>query len=533
MRVLKDTVATNRVDAEEDQSDVIAFLSRPGSYRPQPSSVERIETHGALVFLAGEHAYKIKRAIKYPYMDFSTLARRHDICRRELDLNRPAAPEIYIDVVPVTVERDGRLAIDGAGQPIEWAVHMRRFERDAVLDRVAERDGLSTGLLHRIADMAADYHQDRHQVGKADGAAEIAAVVDELDQALRQAKDIVPADDCKTFARRAARQMSNAARCLRLRAQHGFVRRCHGDLHLGNIVLLDGQPVPFDALEFDERLATIDVLYDLAFLLMDLLQRDMRPAANVVLNRYLQRWGVADNIYGLAAMPLFLGCRAAIRAMVLIDQSRQSSKTDVALLGCRARSYLRAALKHLAPAPPALIAVGGFSGSGKSTLAAALAPMVGAAPGALHLRSDVERKSLFGVKPTDRLGEKFYAPGVSEQVYNFLNRKARIALKAGHGVIVDAVFARAAERRAVEEIARDLDVPFTGLWLAAPEPTLMQRVGDRTGDASDATPRVVERQLQRGTGPISWQLVDAGGDEAQTLARARKSLAAKTALRPR
>jgi uncharacterized protein len=286
-----------------------------------------------------------------------------------------------------------------------------------------------------------------------------------------------------------------------------LVRHCHGDLHLGNIVLLDGAPVLFDCLEFDEALAAIDTFYDLAFLLMDLLHRDLGALAQRLLTAYLDAtWDDA----GTALLPLFLSCRAAIRAKVegFAAQSEAGGAQEIAA----ARAYLDLAQRFLAPEPARLVAIGGVSGTGKSTLARALAPGLGAAPGAVTLRSDMIRKKLSGVAPTDRLGPEAYRKDVSVKVYNTLISRARTLLGAGHSVIVDAVYLERRDRVRIAQAAADAGVPFTGLWLTASAKTLLARVQGRKGDASDATAAVLQSQLEVDPGPLDWSEVDAGAD---------------------
>ncbi len=262
-----------------------------------------------------------------------------------------------------------------------------------------------------------------------------------------------------------------------------------------------GSPVLFDAIEFDEELATIDTLYDLAFLLMDLDHRGQRRGANTVLNRYLWRTQNALDLDGLAVLPMFLALRAGIRAMVAAQRAAQEKddKRDAGL--AMSRGYLEAGLAHLELGPPRLVAIGGLSGTGKSTLAAALAPNIGRAPGAVHLRSDLERKALFKVAETERLSQSAYTSEVTNEVYRRLNAKAVQVLNAGYSVVTDAVYAKSSERAEVKSTARSCGVPFTGLWLEAPPATLHTRVETRTGDASDATTQVVSQQLSYDIGP--------------------------------
>lgn len=336
------------------------------------------------------------------------------------------------------------------------------------------------------------------------------AVLDELGTELGKLAPVLPAGWKDRFLTPIGRALETARDVLDSRACAGFVRRCHGDLHMGNIVVIGEKPVLFDALEFDERLATIDTLYDLAFLVMDLDHCGQRSAANLLLNRYLIENGDEADIQGLKAMPLFLALRASIRAMTELQRGGAAS-TD------RSRSYLEAAAGYASPIPPRLVAVGGFSGSGKSTLARALAPLLGAAPGALHLRSDIERKRLLGAPELDRLPAESYTPEMSERVYARLIDKAERALRAGHSVVLDAVHGTPGERQAVEALAAALRIPFTGLWLTAAPKTLEDRVTARRGDASDADAIVVGAQLRRGAGSITWQHLDAGASRARTL----------------
>jgi aminoglycoside phosphotransferase family enzyme/predicted kinase len=509
---------------DPDQTEVIAFLTAPASYEPVPDKVERIDTHGAMVFLAGEKAYKIKRAVQLAYLDFSTLEKRRAACEREVEVNRRTAPHIYLGTVPITRGKKGALHFGGDGETIEWAVKMARFDQRDLLDRMAEEGRLPLGLMAPLTDHIATYHDAAPVERSGANVAGLSRVVANVTAALETVRDRLGEKEVAKFngALRAA-FTGNEAR-MKQRAADGFVRRCHGDLHLRNIVLVGGVPTLFDAIEFDERLATIDVLYDLAFLLMDLWHRDEKAHANAVLNRYLWRAGAEENIDGLALLPLYLAIRAGVRAMVALDRLLHVAAKEREAVLHEVSEYFVQAEGFLNPAPPRLIAVGGLSGTGKSTLAAALAPSVGAAPGAFHLRSDVERKLLFAVRPEESLGEEAYAEGVSEKVYAALNEKAGRALRAGHSVVVDAVFARAHQREAAERVAADAGVPFDGLWLTAPEAELIDRVGKRAGDASDADAAVVRRQLDYDIGDLEWQMLDAGGPAEATRAAAAAAL---------
>ncbi len=472
------------IDDEEERA-IVALMRMPATYGACVERVDVVETHIARVFLAGNEAYKVRKRVHLRFVDFSTLLARHSAAVREMELNHPHAPHLYVGLVPIVRTQQGHLQLGGNGEPIEWAVHMRRFPQEAVLSHREEQGPLTEELAKSLADMVARYHQDSPVREACDGARILAPVIQQLSSALSYGHADVADNLVATFER--------VSQLLTDRGAAGCVRRCHGDLHLGNIVLINDVPVPFDALEFSEELATIDVFYDLAFLLMDLDARNDRQAANIVLNAYVAFEPVGGEIEGLASLPLFLACRAAVRAVVAMARTEQLSAEEQGALHAEIRRNAALARDYLAPAPPLLIAVGGLSGTGKSTLAAELAAHIGPAPGALHVRSDVERKRLFGVPETQRLERQHYRIGVAERVYSILEDKARRALGAHHAVIVDAVFAKPEERSAIEEVARSCGYAFIGLWLTASPELLILRVEHRQGDASDADRRVIQR----------------------------------------
>lgn len=511
------------------QDEVFAFLSRAAAWPGKPAQVETIDTHGARVFLAGGDVLKIKRAIRLPYLDFSTLQARKYFCEREIALNSAGAPGLYRGVVPVTRESDGSLALGGRGTPVEWAVHMHRFSQDDLLLHVVQRGALTRELAEKLADAVFRQHAAATVVHFAP---ESRSALENLGRVAANVLKSLAAHggDISGLAGSLSSDFANAlaSPILIKRAEGGFIRRCHGDLHLGNIVLWQGKPVPFDALEFDEDLATIDTLYDLAFLLMDLDRHGARDMANAVLNRYLWRSSDLMDVDGLALLPLFLGLRASIRAMVTFDRIT-SDLTHAGALRVEAMAIIDEAFHYLhgrrykdnAPQPQ-IVAVGGLSGTGKTTLARKLAPSIGPAPGALHLRSDMERKALAGVEPLHRLPPSAYTPESSAAVYARMFERARHALAAGHSVIVDAVFATEDEREQAEHLSRSANARFTGFWLEGAQSLLSARVAERSGDASDATAEVVARQFTYETGDIRWHRLDAsnGTDDLSRLALA-------------
>lgn len=508
--------------AAPDQQEVIAFLSRPEAYGRDAGAVERIDTHGAVVFLVGDHAYKLKRAVRFPYMDYSTVERRRAMCEAELALNRRTAPMLYEAVVPV-MRQDGALRLGGGGAAVDWLVVMRRFDQSGLFDRLAERGALTSDLMRALAAEISAFHDTAEWRDAFGGAAGMAWVIDGNRDGFAAAAFAPAARDMAArFDGLCRAALEKVAALLDARRAAGRVRHCHGDLHLRNICLIDGRPVLFDAIEFNDQVACIDTLYDTAFLLMDLERRALRPLNNVAFNAYLEHSG---DDGGLAALPLFLACRAGVKAQTTAAAARaQSDPRRRDALHEEAESCLALGLAFLAPPPPRLVAIGGLSGTGKSTIARHLAPGLGAAPGAVVLRSDVLRKRLAGVAATTRLDPAAYTAQAAAQVYAALMEAARRIAQAGHAVIVDAVFARPEERAAIEAAARAAGVDFTGIWLEAPAARLEARIAARRGDASDATVEVLRRQLAYDLGPIAWHRVDASGEPAAVAARAGAAL---------
>jgi uncharacterized protein len=504
----------------DDQQAIIAFLSEPSSYGPAIERVDIIETHVSLVFLAGDRAYKLKRAVKYPYLDFSTPEHRRRACEAELALNRRTAPRLYLEVRAVARMPDGRNGFAADGPAIDWVVVMRRFDQSSLFDALAQTGGLSWRLMNELADHIADFHALAERRFDYGGAAALTDIAETNHRCLVAAHHVGFAAECVNEIRANSLQRLAAVGGLfdRRRAA-GKVRRCHGDLHLRNICLLDGKPTLFDCLEFSDELASIDVLYDLAFLLMDLDHRGLTDFSNLVLNRYLD---LTDEDDGLPAMPLFLSLRAAMRAHVTataMDRTAHAERKPE--MAAETRRYLDLAVRLLRPRPCRLVAIGGLSGSGKSTLATALAP----AMQARVLRSDVIRKRLFGVAPETRLPASAYALGVSQRVYQALRDKAAAALAAGYSVIIDAVSLNAEERRSFAALVEAAAVPFLGLWLAAPVPTMERRLRARRRDASDASPEVLAKQLRQDAGAIDWVIIDSGTGLGACLSAAQRVLA--------
>jgi aminoglycoside phosphotransferase family enzyme/predicted kinase len=506
----------------DPQAAVFEYLGDPATHGDR--LVRRIDTHANVVFLAGDRALKVKRAVRLPFLDYSSLAKRKAACASELEVNRIFAPELYRRVVPITRHFSGRLALDGDGETIEWAVEMLRFDESQTLDRIAEVRGIDDALARKLAETIVAMHA---RVSLVDADSWIAALHRFLEQnaaAFREVPDLFPSDLAASLDLAARGTLERLRPLLASRGRRGLIRRGHGDLHLGNIAVLEGRPVPFDAIEFDPDVAAGDVLYDLAFLLMDLLERGLGRAANVVMNGYVAQIARAEDLDGFAALPFYLSLRAAIRAKVTAARLQYAEAKEQASLREAAKTYFRLAVEQLSPPPPTLIAIGGLSGTGKSSLARELAPHVAPAPGALLIRSDVERKRLFGVAETEHLPSATYSAEASAKVYGIVADKAARVLAAHHSAIVDAVFAKPEERIAVEAIAASANTAFRGLFLVADLQTRLNRVGMRGLDASDANAAVALQQESYALGSIGWIEIDASGPLPDTLERARAAI---------
>lgn len=490
------------LEAGGDTAGVLAFLMREAG-----PGAELISTHISHVVIGREVVFKLKRPVRLAYLDFSTAERRLMFCEREYRLNRRTDPDglIYKGVRRIVRTPAGGLVFDEGGMLVDAVVCMHPFDQRGLFDRLATAGPLTPTLVDNLATAVVALHEKAEVSGDARGAERMARVLD-VNAAAFVDSGLLTAEAAAAFDRQFRDALIRHAALLDRRASEGQVRRCHGDLHLRNICVIADRPVIFDCLEFDEDLATTDVLYDLAFLIMDLWHRHQKVAANRLLNRYCDATGEAE---GLALVPFLVAIRAAVRAHV----SASAGGT-----GEEAEAYLALARQALAGTPPMLVAVGGLSGSGKSSLSAILAPHLGAVPGARILSSDRLRKAHFGVPAQHRLSAEAYRPEVSKAVYAEMREAAAAVLAAGSAVISDAVHARAAERDAIAAVAQASGAPFLGVWLEVPPDRLKARVAARRGDPSDATVSTVEAQLGYDLGEIVWRRFDAGRPQGELAA---------------
>jgi hypothetical protein len=481
-------------DGLPDASRLVAGLRSPAAYRHRVDAVEVIETHISWVVLAGEFAYKLKKPVDLGFVDFSTLERRRHFCEEEVRLNRRLAPELYLGVVPITGSPE-RPVVGGEGEPIEYAVAMRQLPQEALLSRVLERGELSRRHIDGLADTIAAFHG---RIAVASPESPFGSPERVWQPAEENFEHIAAGIDdslVRDLAGR-SRAMFEARRGdFAHRKADGFVRECHGDMHLGNMLLLDGKVVVFDGIEFNDDLRWIDVLSEIAFVVMDLEDRARPDLARRLLNAYLERTG---DYEGLTILPFYLTYRAMVRAKVASIRAGQADVSGKDREGLRAecRSYLRLADRYSRSGKPSLVITHGVSGSGKTTVTQQMLE----ATGAIRVRSDIERKRLFGLDPLDRdMADQLYTPEATERTYDRLAELAAAILIGGFPAIVDAAFLSRRHRDRFRELAACLGVSFRILDVRADKAVLRQRVAERIRagrDASDAGLEVLQEQLR-------------------------------------
>ncbi|MEA1675673.1 AAA family ATPase [Nitrospirillum sp. BR 11163] len=529
-----------------DQAATIALLGDPATH--QGLAVERIDTDGAIIFLAGDRAYKIRRAVHFPHLDLSTPDRRRRVALAEVAVNRRTAPGLYEGVLAVVPGPHGRLVLAAAGSgadatlvdwaAVDWVVVMRRFAESSLFDRQAEAGLLTRDGMRAVADAVAALHESAHDEGAgraswppAGGVEAVRAAAAGALGALRQHPDLFDPSAVDRLERGLMTAVTRQEWLIERRRRSGYVRPCHGDLQLGNICLWGGQPTLFGAaILLDDADGTeagevsgggplvVDVFHDLAYLLMDLEHRRLRPFANLVLNRYLEQTG---DFAGLALLPLFISLCAAIRAHMTA-----STATARRLVGAgasfrrEAAAYLDLALSALNPRAPRLIAIGGLPGTGKSTLARMLAPEIGPIPGAVILQSEALRRRLLDAPEEGTLAASGYSEAVTSRVYGEMAGRAGLVLEAGHAVVADAVYARPDQRADIEAVAHAAPVPFLGLWLVLNQ----QQAADEGGPKGE--------RGGRGLGEMRWDILSVLGSAADVARRLLSQLARPEPWRP-
>ncbi len=483
--------------SDTPEGNLILALQNPELYDHPVDGFQVIETHISQVILAGDYAYKIKKPVDFGFLDFSSLERRKHFCEEELRLNRRLAKDLYLEVLAITGTPD-KPVIGGSGQAFEYMIRMRRFHQDQLFDRLQENGELAPELLTSLARQVAEFHEQLPPVAedKPLGTPEAvyAAMLENFEQIrplLNDRELLVQLDNLEDWTRTTfERQQDLIAR----RRAEGMVRECHGDLHLANICCFDDQVTVFDCIEFNEPFRWIDVINDLAFLLMDLESRNEFRLANLVLNTYLE---YRDDFDALPLLPLYKAYRALVRAKIALFTlgNPSLSEPEKSALMQQYRDYARLAESYSQIPNHYLLATTGLSASGKTCVSAAMSGELGL----IRLRSDVERKRLHGLGPLDSsrspMGGNLYTEEATEKTYQRLANLAEKLLAAGLSVIVDAASLKQKERQLFIDVAEGQGVPFALLHCEAPEDLRRAWIRKRKGDASEATEELLDAQM--------------------------------------
>jgi aminoglycoside phosphotransferase family enzyme/predicted kinase len=478
---------------------LVEALTRADAYHHPTRAIHVVETHCAWVLLTGEFAYKVKKPVDFGFLNFSTLEKRQFYCAEEVRLNRRFAAAIYLDVVAVTGQRH-RPQMAGSGPALEYAVRMRQFADDGLLSQLAERKHLDASHVDQLVDQVADFHQSTQRASPDAPYGEPQRIHHWMSEnfrhirpSLRTPRRIAQLDGIQ---RGVEDERKNIETLLARRKQDGFIRECHGDLHLGNITLIDGKVTLFDCIEFNPELRWIDVFSDVAFLVMDLVDRHYRSFAFHFLNAYLHRSG---DYQGLGVLRYYMVYRALVRAKVAMLRRQQAARGSALFAAADAEysQYSQLAERCLAPGHPALLITCGLSGSGKSTVARQLCE----ASGMIQIRSDIERKRMSGLDARDKsrsgLDEGLYSVDQTEKTYRRLAELATLVLQAGYSVIVDATFLQRKYRDVFRSLAEKHKVAFTIVQCVATDKELDQRIRARELegiDPSEATLDVLNAQ---------------------------------------
>lgn len=507
----------------EDQKELKAFLSKPETYGKDVKEVHVLKTHCYYLFLTGDAAYKMKRAVRFPYLNYANMPLRREMAEKEVDINRVTVPGVYRGIEHVVRTKTGELSLGGEGKPVESLVVLRGFSPEHLLVEQIESGELERDNMYDLAEMITRYYQVADPVRDRFGSGALCAVIVENDEIMRRfVPRVFNAQSVKRYADASFAYFDRFRDLVDERRQDGKVRRCHGDLQLKNLVMMDGLPVPLHAIEFNDTLSYVDVLYDLAFLIMDMEAHDYRRFASILFNHYMQ---YAYDLGGVPLLPLFMACRAGISAHTNAQMSQlEPDNKRAEAYAETARQFLDLGIKFLEPPAPQLVASGGLSGSGKSRLSREIAPFIGGCPGATVLRTDVIRKRLVGVQPHVRLKKEHYGPEMNEKTYQALFDETRKILKTGHTVLADGIFADPYNRDRIENVAKEVGVPFQGFWMDAPLELRAERVASRKRNPSDVTNKVLMRQLDVDVGEVKWHKISSAGEREKTIEIARDVL---------
>ncbi|MFB2937713.1 AAA family ATPase [Aerosakkonemataceae cyanobacterium BLCC-F154] len=480
--------------SETNLPPVIQEMLKPGFYpHPVKEPIKLIQTHVSFVLLTGDYAYKLKKAVNFGFLDYSTLELREHFCRQELEMNKRGAAEIYLQVLPIT-QGDNKFELAGSGEAVEYALKMCQFPQDNLLINLFQQGKLTEEMVEDLGRLVAQFHSKCPTNDYILSFGEVAQVRQAFDENYAQtAKYIGLAQTQEQFD--ATKEFTDnffatKQEVLTSRIKNRKIRECHGDLHLGNICLWDGKILLFDCIEFNEPFRFVDVMYDVAYGVMNFFVGGHRDLANAYLNTYLEESGDWE---GLQVLPLYVSRQAYVRAKItsflLDDPSIPDADKEQAKFA--ATQYYKMACDCTKLGQGSLIMMSGVSGSGKSTVAKKIARQ----NNAIHIRSDAVRKHLAGVSLSEKGGEDLYTPEMTERTYSRLLELGILLASVGHSVILDAKYDRQSLRQPVITAATKNHLPLQILHCTAPEAVLRDRLNSRTSDISDATANLLTSQL--------------------------------------
>jgi hypothetical protein len=473
--------------------DLIQQMLQPEFYpHPVTQPVELIQTHVSYVLLTGDYVYKVKKPVNFGFLDFSTLEKRHHFCQEELRLNQRGAAELYLEVIPLT-HTAGQFHLEGEGEAVEYCVKMRQFPQSALLTEVYERGELTEELLERLAEVLAQFHQNAAINDYIRSFGEVNQIRQAIDENYEQTEKYIGGpqtqeqfDQTRAYTNRL---FAEQEALFNRRIEQDMIRECHGDVHLRNIALWQNKVLLFDCIEFNEPFRFVDVMFDIAYIIMDLDFRERQDLSNLFLNAYVEQMGDWE---GLQVLPLYLSRQSYVRAKVTSFLLDDPSVPESVKQECHktAARYYQLAWEYTRSQPGRLILMAGLSGSGKSTAARHLAHKLGA----VHIRSDAVRKHLAGVPLTKRAGAEVYSPEMNQKTYDRLLNLGIALAAQGYSVILDAKYDRQPLRQAVIDQAEAHQLPLYICHCTAPISVLQERLNTRDGDISDATADLLAKQ---------------------------------------
>jgi uncharacterized protein len=478
---------------QTEMPDLIQEMLQPGFYpHPVKAPIQLMQTHVSYVFLTGDYAYKVKKPVNFGFLNFSTLEARQHFCLEEITMNRQNAPEIYLDVLPIT-QTDDQFELDGTGQAVEYVVKMREFPQADLFISLFEQGKLTESHMEDLGKIVAQFHFIAQTNDYIRSFGEVAQIRQAIDENYQQTEKYIGSPQTKQQFEETKQFtdtfFANQPELFKSRIQNDKIRECHGDLHLRNICLWKNQIQLFDRIEFNEPFRFVDVMYDVAFAVMDLEARGRKELGNAFLNTYVEQTG---DWSGLQVLPLYLSRQAYVRAKVtsfLLDDPGvpEAAKKEAMVT---ATDYYKLAWNYTQQRQGKVILMSGLSGSGKTTVARHLARKLGA----IQLRSDVVRKHLAGISLQEKGGAELYTPEMNQKTYDRLLELGIKLANQGWTVILDGKYDREAARTNAIAQSRKYQLPVEIIYCQAPDAILRDRLLSRTDDVSDATADLLNQQ---------------------------------------